>query len=87
MTAETFISNINRAIVNPLILLLIALAMVYFLWGLAMFVANSAGSDGRAEGKRKIIWGLVGLFIMVSVFGILRILLNTFGISAPPGLG
>ena len=86
MTKEEFLANLNSAIINPLLLLLIAAATVYFLWGLFTFVMNAEDSAERAEGKRKIVWGLIGLFIMLSVFGIIRIALATFGIANPAGL-
>ena len=83
-TVAEFIGRINAAIVNPLIILLIAIAGAYFLWGMVQFIANSADSQGREEGKRKIIWGIIGMVIMLSVFAILRILLLTFGIPTGP---
>ena len=86
MSPQQLIVRINDAIVNPLILLLIASATVYFLWGLVMFLANAEESAERAEGKQKIVYGLIGLFIMVAVFGIIRLVLNTFGIVAPTGI-
>ena len=86
MAPEVLIQRVNDAIVNPLILLLIAAASVYFLWGLSMFIANAEESAERAEGKKKIIWGLVGIFIMVSVFGLIRIVLDTFGVAVPDGI-
>ena len=79
----TFLAGVNRAIINPLITLLISVAVVYFLWGMAQFVMNSADSAGREEGKKKIIWGLVGLAIMVSVKGLLAIVLGTFDLPVP----
>ena len=80
------IAKINQSIVNPLIVLLSVVASAYFLWGLAQFVMNADNAEARDEGKRKIIYGLIGLTIMVSVFGILQLLLRTFGIDIPAGL-
>ena len=82
-----FMSKVNAAIVNPLIILLIAAASAYFLWGLAQFIMNSDDAAGREEGKRKILWGLIGLTIMVSVSAILNILLGTFDVDLPAGTG
>ena len=84
--ATSLVQGLIREIANPLILLLIAVAVVYFLWGLATFLANAEDSAERALGKSKIVWGLVGLLIMVSVFGILQVLLGTFGIPAPTNI-
>lgn len=86
MSPEQFLVKFNQAIVNPLIVLLIAVAVVYFLWGLLQFVAAAEDGAKRAEGKKKIIWGLVGLFVMVSVFGILKIVLGTFDVNGVPGI-
>jgi hypothetical protein len=46
-----------------------------------MNVAHSDNEEARDTGRRHIISGLIGLFIMFSVFGIIRIILGTFGIS------
>lgn len=85
-STKAFIAKINTAIVNPLIILLIAAATAYFLWGLAQFVMNTDDAGAREEGKRKIIWGIIGLTIMVSVGAILNIVLGTFGVSTPQGI-
>ena len=81
MTAEEIIAGINAAIINPLILLLIGVATTYFIWGIMLYVANAADAVKRAEGKRKIVYGLIGLFIMMSVFGIINLVLNTFEVT------
>lgn len=80
------IGKINNLIVNPLIMLMFAAALVVLLWGLAQFLLNEGDSIGRETAKKKIIWGIIGIFIMVSVFGILNLLLNTFGIDKPTNL-
>ena len=81
MTPEELIARVNEAIVNPLILLLIAAATTYFVWGLMVYIANAADAVKREEGKRKIVYGLIGLFVMLSVFGIINLVLNTFGVE------
>ncbi len=77
------LARITDAIVNPLIVLLFGVAMVYFLWGVFVFVRNADNEEKRSEGAMHIFWGIVGIFIMVSVYGILRMFLNTFGIPSP----
>ncbi len=71
------ISNINKYIVNPLISLLIAMAIVVFLYG----VWEALGSDvtKKTDGNRHMVWGIIGLFIMVSAIGILNVVCNTIG--------
>lgn len=82
---EEFIANLNQAIINPLIALLFAVALVVFAWGLFSFVAHANNEEARNTGKRHMLWGIVGLFVMVAVFGIIQILLNTFGIELEGG--
>lgn len=78
---ENFVANLNAVIINPLIFLLFAAASVYFVYGLLQFVMNSSNDEAREKGKRHMVYGLVGLFIMVAVYGILNMLLGTFGLS------
>lgn len=71
-----------RAILNLLIPILMALAIVYFFWGIAQFILNDAGSDKtREEGKKKIIWGIIALFVMMSIMGIISLMSGLTGIS------
>jgi hypothetical protein len=80
MTISQFLDILAETILNPLINLAFAVALVYFLFGVYKYVKYAGSPDKRKEGSKHIIWGLVGLFIMVSVWTILEIALNTFGI-------
>ena len=64
------LDKINSAIVNPLIMLLMALALVYFVFGVYKFVAGSASSTERAIGAQHMIWGIIGLFIMLTALAL-----------------
>ncbi|HTH93136.1 MAG TPA: pilin [Candidatus Paceibacterota bacterium] len=57
------------------------LAFAVFLWGVFKFIRASEQKD-KAESKQFIYMGLIGLFVMVSVWGILRILNTTLGINS-----
>jgi len=81
MNVSDFITKLVEVIVNPLIKLSFAVALVIFLWGVFGYIKNADSPEDRKKGTEHIIWGLVGLFIMTSVFTILQIALNTFGIS------
>ena len=78
---DAFIANLNRLIINPLILLLFALALVYFLWGVLEFMVNQDNEEKRTTGKKHMVWGIVGITIMVGVFAIMSLILRTFNIS------
>jgi len=57
------------------------LAFVVFLWGVFKFIRASEQKD-KDEGKQFIYMGLIGLFVMTSVWGILKIFSNTLGIDS-----
>ena len=80
------LSKISGAILNPIIGLLFALALVLFLWGVVQFIMNAENEEARKNGGRHMLFGIIGIAIMVSVVGILRIVINTFGLPTPPGL-
>ncbi len=78
---DKLLQSIDEVIINPLIYLLFAVALIVFLWGVVEFVINSESAEGRTKGRDHILWGLVGMFIMVSAFGIITIIVRTFGID------
>lgn len=86
-TIADILSLIINQILNPLAGLLIVLALVVFLWGMIKYL-RVAGEEDKENAKRIMWWGIVALFVMVSVWGLVQILVNTFfagGIpSAPP---
>lgn len=86
-TAVTaFVGRVNEYIVNPLIILMFAVALLFFLYGVVEFIINSDKADERELGKSHIMWGIIGMFIMFSVFVILRVIENTLGIPHNPNI-
>ena len=71
--------KINDALLTPLIVLLFALATVYFLYGVFKFIQNqnSGSAQDLEAGKQHMVWGIIGIAIMVSVYGILHFIQNT----------
>jgi uncharacterized membrane protein YidH (DUF202 family) len=76
-----FIGKIDTLIINPLILFLFALAMVYFLYGLLEFILNQENEEKKTSGKSHMIWGVIGIAIMLGTWTIMGMLINTLGIS------
>ncbi len=77
------IEKINEQIINPLIVLLFAFALAYFIYGITEFLMKIENEEERTKGKQHMLWAVIGMFIMVSVWGILEAVLGTFGVSAP----
>lgn len=64
-------------IIVPLVTLLFAAALFLFLWGLVKFVWKGSAEEERSKGKQHMIWGSVGMAIMISAFGIVQFIFNT----------
>lgn len=72
------VEYVEKTVINPFIVFLIALAGLVFVWGMIEFLSNAGDSAAQSEGKRKIIWGIVGMTIMVSAFGIINLVGSIF---------
>ena len=76
------LAKISGLIINPLIILGFVVATIVLFYGIAEMIWKA--NEGDLEKNRKnVIYGVVGLFIMFSVYGILRLVLNTFDIKWP----
>lgn len=81
--AYSFLDKLNNAILFPLITLLTTIALVVFLYGCFLFIANANNETARIQGKRHISWGIIGMLIMLSAYAILSIAAGTFGVDVP----
>ncbi len=66
---------------NAVVPLLITTAIVIFIWGVVQFIGNADNEEKRKKGREFMIWAVISLFMIVSVWGIVHILTNTFGVS------
>jgi len=80
-TLNQFIGKVDTMIINPLIEFLFALAVAYFLFGMVEFLFNQANEEKKTSGKSHMLWGIVGIAIMLGVWTILGVLVNTLGVS------
>ncbi len=82
MDITQFLNKVNDLILNPIIRLAFVIALLVFFWGIFEFIRSETADKSRELGKKKILYGLLGMFIMFSVYGIMRLILNTLGIPA-----
>jgi uncharacterized membrane protein YidH (DUF202 family) len=78
---DGFIGNVNDMIINPLILFLFALAVAFFLYGVLEFIFNQENEEKKTTGKSHMLWGVVGITIMLGVWALLNIIINTLDIK------
>jgi hypothetical protein len=70
-------------IVSALIPLIFVLAFFFFLIGILRFMNAGDNSARKEAAKNYIVWGMIGLFVMVGVWGIIKILGRTLGMDQP----
>ncbi len=78
MTFADLIRTIIFSVINPLIALVSALALLYFLYGVSQYILHGGDTEKRNEGYQTMIYGIIALFVMVSVWGLVGVLSNTF---------
>jgi len=82
--AGTVFINIINQILVPV---LFALAFIVFIWGaFTTFILGAQSEETKENGKNLMLWGLIGFFVMVSVWGLVNILTGTiqFGNKTGP---
>lgn len=82
--ADKFVGNIINMILNPIIGFMFAVAVVFFIYGIVEFMIGAENQEKRDVGKKHMIWGVVGMFVMISVYGIIN-LLSDFWINIGTG--
>jgi len=71
--------------------ILVMFALLYFVWGVVELVLYSrTGSDKFNQAKKKVAVGIIGLFVILSIWGIIAVIANTIGVGIgdslkPPG--
>lgn len=83
-TINDLVQTIIREAINPLIRLLFAVAFAIFIWGIVIYVIGMQGDEKKIDqGKKVILWGLIGIFIMASAWGIVKLLCDFFQTGCP----
>ncbi len=77
------LDKIIDVFIDPLIMLLFALATMLFFWGLVVFISQTDNTEARQTGIRHMIWGIAGMLIIVTAYGIVMIITSTLGIDLP----
>ncbi|MCK9352132.1 MAG: hypothetical protein WCT49_02780 [Candidatus Paceibacterota bacterium] len=71
--------NLFGVIVASLIPIASMLAILFFFYGLAIYILKAGDPEAAAEGKSIMIWGILALFVMVSIYGIIGFLQRSTG--------
>ncbi len=68
-------------IINAVIPILLAIAVIAFFWGLVMYLLSGEVAEKKSQGIQIMMMGLIAIFVMVSIWGIIRVLQSTFKVD------
>lgn len=77
-----FLFRLIDLYINPLIYVIFSLALIYFVWGIYRYWIGNEGAENRLQGARHILWALVGMVIMISVFALMNFIQNSLGVES-----
>ncbi|MBY0376445.1 pilin [Patescibacteria group bacterium] len=78
-TIQALICKFNE-ILGAILPFLIALGVVYFVFGVITFVISS-DEEAKTTGRNRMIYGIIGLVVIIGMWGLVRIVTNTFGLN------
>lgn len=79
MPVEKILANIITEVLSPLYQAVVGITILYFLYGAVRYVIELNSPDAKTTGRSHLFWGLIGLFIVLSVGGILNLLNGSLG--------
>ncbi|MEA1929694.1 MAG: hypothetical protein U9M92_02320 [Patescibacteria group bacterium] len=82
--AQIIKETLIRDLAPPVVVLILTLALVYFFAGVAKYIGKAGESKDREEGKKMMVYGIIGLAVMIAVWGLVALLVNTFFPGGPP---
>lgn len=69
-------------LINQATPIIVALALLAFFWGLVTYIFQSGDAEKRKKGLSIMIWGVIALFVMLSIFGIINALQDTLDVGS-----
>jgi Type IV secretion system pilin len=79
--AATFVDKVNHILLFPLIALMTAVALLYFIYGGFKYIYQADDPHAREEGQQGMMYGIIGMFIMLVAYTILSIAAGTIGVQ------
>ena len=80
---EILIGNIIGFINGTLVPLILALAVLAFVWGVFRFFIVDT-EKAKDEGRDLMLYGLIGFVVIISFWGIVNLLVDTVGLDVSP---
>jgi hypothetical protein len=75
---DLIVGSVN-CLISPTFIIIVALSVVVFLWGVFKFI--QAEGEDKQTGREFMLYGVIGIFVMISIWGLVNILQNTFTLN------
>ena len=64
--------------VEPIVIII---GVVMLLWAIFQFISNAGDEEARASAKQQMLYAILGLFVAISIWGLVGFLQNLLGIG------
>ena len=81
MGLSDLITTAQSLVQDYLIPIAFALCLLYFFWGIAQYIRGAGDEKAVEEGRRIMVWGVVALFIVFSIWGIIGFIKDEFNLK------
>lgn len=83
-TIDSILAQV-KVILNFVIGILFVLVTLYFIWGVIQYVSAAGDEEKLKNGKQHMLWGIIGMVVMAAAWGIVSIVMTTFGVGTGTG--
>jgi len=85
VAAATTLNDIEKAaltVLNSVVPLFVAVAVVFFLWNVFKYINSGDNAETRGQARSMMIYGVIAIFVMVSIWGLVGVLRNMFTLNS-----
>lgn len=76
-TFAEFVDDVTGGLAKTIVKFIFSLAVMLFLWGIVQYTLNPT-TEGKDKGRMFLLWGIIALTVMFSVYGLIRVLQGSF---------
>jgi hypothetical protein len=85
--ADTVMKRLAEHLLGPVEMVVFAAGFMLFMFGLVKYLWVLGDGGEQNEGKQHMLWGIIGMFLMISTWAVISLIDNTFGFGATTGGG
>lgn len=78
MDLKGLVNMVIVGFIKPITVIILSLAVVFFLWNIFQIIVHSGEAKERAKLKSQATWGIIAIAVMVSLWGLVNFFTQTF---------